>query len=65
MTRIIVPDYMIYDELKRKREEQQRRESQPRLEVPRYIPFWPEEPEEEDDALGEESERGEVVIPMW
>ena len=64
MSRIIVPDYIIYDELKRKREEQQRRESQPRLEVPRYIPFWPEEEPEEEDS-SEETERGEVVIPMW
>lgn len=63
MSRIIVPDYIIYDELKRQREEQQRRESQPRLEVPRYIPFWPEEPEEEPEE--EKTERGEVVIPMW
>lgn len=64
-----VPDYIIYDELKRQRQERASREERPQLEMPRYIPFWPEagfdEPGDEhkrEDEQGEE--RGEVIIQM-
>lgn len=62
----IVPDYIIYDELKRRRESA-RREERPQLEVPRYIPYWPEAEEAEgaEDEVPREEERGEVIIPMW
>ena len=59
-----VPDYIIFDELKRKREEAIR-DDRPQLEVPRYMPMWPDEPVTEEEETEEKSERGEVVIPMW
>lgn len=67
-----VPDYIIYDELKRKREEQISRQERPQLEMPRYIPYWPEsgfgEPGKEPDREEDESdaeERGVVIIQMF
>ena len=57
-----LPDYLIYDELERERQERRREEDErPRLEVPRYMPYWPEDegPDEE-----EESDRGVVIIQM-
>ena len=65
-----VPDYIIYDELKRQRQERATREERPQLEMPRYIPYWPEagfdepgaEHKERDEEQGEE--RGEVIIQM-
>lgn len=61
-----VPDYIIYDELKKRRESAVR-EERPQLEVPRYIPYWPEtECDSEDEVAREEgTERGEVIISMW
>lgn len=63
-----VPDYIIYDELKRKRESAQRDEKRPQLEMPRYMPYWPESMNEEGASEHEESirdeNRGEVVIQM-
>jgi hypothetical protein len=65
MSNYIVPDYLIYDELKRERERRVQ-EDRPSLEVPRYIPHLPEmdfdAPHESPEP---ESERGEVIIPMW
>lgn len=66
-----VPDYIIYDELKRQRQERATREERPQLEMPRYIPYWPEagfdEPDaerrERDEEQGEE--RGEIIIQMF
>lgn len=61
----IVPDYIIYDELKKRRE---RAGDRPRLEVPRYVPYWPESEEAdgaEPDEEPSEGDRGEVTIPMW
>ena len=66
-----VPDYIIYDELKRQRQERATREERPQLEMPRYIPYWPDagfgepdaEHKERDEEQGEE--RGEVIIQMF
>jgi hypothetical protein len=62
----MLPDYIIYDELKRERE--RNRSERPQLEIPRYKPYWPEDEEREDDAHDDDEsdiERGETVIPMW
>lgn len=66
-----VPDYIIYDELKRQRQERASREERPRLEMPRYIPYWPDagfgEPGEDHSKEEDESdsqERGVVIIQM-
>lgn len=64
-----VPDYIIYDELKKQRRERAAREERPQLEMPRYTPYWPDagfgEPEATVPREEEESERGEVIIPMF
>ena len=68
MSKSIVPDYIIYDELKRQRE-QIRKEERPVLHMPKYIPVWPEgaaeAPRHGEDHSDTEKERGEVVIQMW
>lgn len=48
----MLPDYLIYDELKKRREKEElkREEQRPRLDVPRYIPLWPDEPEKEEPS---------------
>lgn len=60
-----LPDYIIYDELKREREKREERDRQerPRLEIPRHIPYWPEE-EAEEDTDRNESDRGVVILEM-
>ena len=73
----IVPDYIIYDELKRERERRSR-DDRPQLEVPRYTPYWPDEAERRNSERDEhdpsqdqpspqqdEQERGEAIISMW
>lgn len=64
-----VPDYIIYDELKKQRRERVAREQRPQLEMPRYIPYWPDagfgEPEEAVEREDERGDRGETVIPMF
>lgn len=56
------PDYLIYDEIKRK--QQDAWEPVP-LHVPLYMPYWPEsEDEEGEDDKGEEKKGGVVIIDM-
>ncbi len=61
----MLPDYIIYDELKRQRERLEReRDNRPQLEVPRYVPYWPES-EFESPAYGDDessSDRGVTII---
>jgi len=57
-----LPDYLIYDELERERQERRRQDDErPRLEVPRYMPYWPEDEAQEEE---EEKDRGVVIIQM-
>jgi len=69
MSNYIVPDYLIYDELKRERE-RRIEQDRPVMEIPRYIPHLHEtgfdapQTDDHDDA-DDGAERGEVVIPMW
>ena len=66
MTQPTVPDYIIYDEMRRKRERAER-DDRPRLEVPRYEPYWPPADADADDSETREEKpsRGETVIRMW
>lgn len=58
-----LPDYLIYDELERERQERRReKEDRPRLEVPRYMPYWPDE--EGEDEKESDEDRGVVIIQM-
>lgn len=63
----MLPDYMIRDELERMRREREaeaeRQDDRPRLEVPRYMPLWPEDYSEESEAE-EGTDRGVVIIQM-
>lgn len=59
-----VPDYIIYDELK-KRRESAHREERPQLEMPRYMPCWPDEYEDSEEETERSEERGETIIRMW
>jgi hypothetical protein len=70
MSNYIVPDYIIYDELKRERERERHIEAErPLLEIPRYLPHIPEmgfdSPNDDNHTAEDEVERGEVIIPMW
>jgi hypothetical protein len=58
----MLPDYIIYDELKRERERGEREQDQrPQLEIPRYMPYWPQ-PEFESPARDDGDERGVEII---
>lgn len=69
----IVPDYIVYDELKKERARRIQDEQRPQLEVPRYSPYWPElthensdaNPHDEESERREDQERGETIISMW
>lgn len=55
----MLPDYIIYDELKKERQKREQLRERPRLEIPRY----PEQRPEHDEAEPEdESERGVAII---
>jgi len=60
----MIPDYLIYDELKRRREETQW-EPEP-LHLPLYSPdnYEKSKPETDSDKDQTESERGIVIIDM-
>ena len=57
----MLPDYIIYDELRRQRELDEYERHRPHLEVPQYIPFWPE-PEHEDETNDDEDRKNGVII---
>ena len=58
----MLPDYIIYDELRRQQELEEAEQHRPYLEVPQYIPYWPEaEKTEEED---EDRDRNVIIIQM-
>ena len=61
----MLPDYIIYDELKREREERERRRSQrPQLDLELPLPYWPER-ELEGTAREEQApKRGVEIIKI-
>ncbi len=60
----MLPDYIIYDELKKERERRRReRGERPRIEQP--LPWWPEsEFDGQDNEDEEESNRGVEIIQI-
>lgn len=59
----MLPDYIVYDELSR-REEFEEVDHRPYLEIPRYIPYWPETDSDQHRDEEEEGDRGVVIIQM-
>lgn len=57
----MLPDYIIYDELKKEREKREQRRERPRLEIPRHRPYLPDG-EEEQAEQEEKSDRGVAII---
>lgn len=60
----MLPDYIIYDELRRREEREQDERPRPQLEVPRYVPYWPESEADDEADDDEESDRGVIIIQM-
>ncbi len=59
----MLPDYIIYDELKKQREK--RNHERPRVNIERPIPYWPEpEFEGPDQEEEDESERGVEILQI-
>ncbi len=59
----MLPDYIIYDELRRQHEVDEVGRNRPHLEVPQYIPYWPDL-ERDEDHEDDESDRGVIIIQM-
>ncbi len=61
----MIPDYIIYDEMKRRRAERER-DQRVQLEVPLYRPRLPisEPPGEDDDAYDDTGDRGVFIIDI-
>lgn len=58
----LIPDYLIYDEIKKRREREA--SQQERLEMPLYRPEIPRHEPSEPSEVEEESERGVFIIDM-
>lgn len=58
----MIPDYLIYDEIKRRRERENEWEPEP-LRLPLYAPEFPER-EEEEEKKDDDSSRGVIIIDM-
>ena len=57
----MIPDYLIYDELQRRREREKEWEPEP-LRLPLYAPEMPERREEEEEH--DDAPRGVIIIDM-
>lgn len=57
----MLPDYIIYDELKKERAKQERLQERPRLEIPRYPVYQPEHDHQQPE-MEEKPERGVAII---
>lgn len=60
----MLPDYFIYDELQRQDEINEADRYRPHLEVPRYMPYWPEPERDETPEQDEEPDSGVIIIQM-
>ncbi|TXD36150.1 hypothetical protein FRC98_13590 [Lujinxingia vulgaris] len=61
----MLPDYIIYDQLKKERARQQEQaEQRPQLEIPRPLPYWPEQERESPKPSEDRAERGVEIIQM-
>ena len=59
----MLPDYFVYEELRRRKEQEEMERRRPYLEVPQYIPMWPDK-EREDEPSEPEEEKGVIIIQM-
>jgi hypothetical protein len=59
----MLPEYIIYDELKRQRKRDEV-DDRPHLEVPQYMPYWPDASDEESDDAENERKSDVVIIQM-
>lgn len=59
----MLPDYIIYDELKKRRKKRNQRDERPRLEIPRHRPYVSEE-EEDDEERDDQPDRGVEIIEV-
>jgi hypothetical protein len=55
------PDYLVYDEIKRRESKQW--EPIP-LELPLYQPYWPEKGDDEEEEEDVKGERGVLIIDL-
>ena len=60
----MLPDFIIYDELKKEREKREQLRERPRLEIPCPLPYLPD-PEEETSEHEDGSERGVAILQFW
>lgn len=59
----MLPDYIIYDELKRERERRERQDRQ-QIRIERPLPYWPEPEFEGPKEEEERRDRGVEIIKM-
>lgn len=59
----MLPEYVIYEELKRLKQLEERGEKLAQLEIPVHIPFWPEQ-EEEEEQDRDKNQVDVVIINM-
>lgn len=61
----MLPDYIIYDELKRERERREReRGGRPQIQIERPLPYWPEPESKGADQEDDKPERGVEIFQM-
>ena len=60
----VLPDYIIYDELRRRRQQDEDERPRPQLEIPRYVPNWPESEADDESEEEDETDRGVIIIQM-
>jgi hypothetical protein len=59
-----IPDYLIYDEIRRREEEQDRDGGLVPLHLPLYAPEYEEQSDRDEDSDENESNRGVIIIDM-
>ncbi len=60
----MLPDYIIYDELDKERNERENGGERPRVDIPQHPPPEFDESEEEEEKKEEESNRGVTIISI-
>jgi len=61
----MLPDYIIYDQLKKERARRENQaEQRPQLDIPRPLPYWPEPEFEGPKPSEDRAERGVEIIQM-
>jgi hypothetical protein len=60
----VLPDYIIYDELRRREQQDETNRPRPQLEIPRYVPYWPDSEVEEEAEDDEDADTSVIIIQM-